>query len=160
MDPNWVVSTRFQAIRVLAVGDDSGHHPCTRATQVGAPPPNILRREISRPTAVGHARIGPVNAATTGTLGRLISPFSSHSRPTHTSLPPFLNPLNSFPWSFFADSSPFQRYDERKFGRRLDRIFRPPPELLNQGKSTVDPQFCPSTLSFILWVSHSPIVLI
>ena len=24
----------------------------------------------------------------------------------------------------------------------------------------VDPQFCPSTLAFILWVSHSPIVLI
>ena len=26
--------------------------------------------------------------------------------------------------------------------------------------ATVDPQFCPSTLAFILWVSHSPIVLI
>ena len=25
---------------------------------------------------------------------------------------------------------------------------------------SVDPQFCPSTLAFILWVSHSPIVLI
>ena len=24
----------------------------------------------------------------------------------------------------------------------------------------VDPQFCPSTLAFILWVSYSPIVLI
>ena len=24
----------------------------------------------------------------------------------------------------------------------------------------VDPQFCPSTLAFIIWVSHSPIVLI
>ena len=28
------------------------------------------------------------------------------------------------------------------------------------GVPNVDPQFCPSTLAFILWVSHSPIVLI
>ena len=26
--------------------------------------------------------------------------------------------------------------------------------------TTVDPQFCPLALAFILWVSHSPIVLI
>ena len=24
----------------------------------------------------------------------------------------------------------------------------------------VDPEFCPSTLEFILWVSHSPIILV
>ena len=136
MDPNWVVSTRFQANRVLAVGDVSGHLLDARVTQVGAPPPGDLGREISRRTVVGLAQIGPANAAAAATLGRRISPFSSHSRPTHTSLPPFLDPLNSFPWSFYSDSSPFERYGENKFGRRLDRVFRPPQQLLDQGKGT------------------------
>ena len=31
---------------------------------------------------------------------------------------------------------------------------------LQASKQILDPQFCPSTLAFILWVSHSPIVLI
>ena len=61
--------------------------------------------------------------------------FRSFQANSH--LPPlFLYPLNSFSWFFFADSSPFERYDERKFGRRLDRVFRPTPEFLNQGKGT------------------------
>ena len=53
-------------------------------------------------------------------------------QPTLTSLPPFLHPL----WSFSSDSSPFERYDENKFGRWLDRVFRPPQRLLDQGKGT------------------------
>ena len=136
MDPNWVVSTRFKANRVLDVGDFFGHLFHTRATQVGAPPPGDLGREISRPTAAGRARIRLTNAAVAATVGRRFSSFFGHSRTTHTSLPLFLDPLNSFRWSFFADSSPFERCDERKFGRRLDNVFRPPPELLNQGKGT------------------------
>ena len=34
------------------------------------------------------------------------------------------------------------------------------PRIVKGDKPFVDPQFCPSTLAFILWVSHSPIVLI
>ena len=69
-------------------------------------------------------------------MGHRIFLFFGHSRPTHTSLPPFLDPLNSFPWSLFADFSPFERYDENKFGRLLDRVFRPPQQRLDQGKGT------------------------
>ena len=131
--PNWVVLTHFQADRVSAVGADSGHHYCTHAGQGGAPPPDDRRREISLPAAAGRARIGPANITAAATLGRRILSFFGHSRPTHTSLPPFLDPLNSFPWSFSPDSSPFERYDKNKFGRLLDRVFRPPHQLLDQG---------------------------
>ena len=61
------------------------------------------------------------------------SAISGHFRPSHTSLPPFLDPLNSFSWSFFADSSPFESYNEKKVDRRLDRVFLPPQQLLDQG---------------------------
>ena len=91
------------------MGADSGHHLATRAGQGGAPPPDDCRREISRPAVAGRARIGPANTAASATLGHRISPFSSHSSLTHTSLPPFLDPLNSFLWSFSPDSSPFER---------------------------------------------------
>ena len=118
------------------MGADSGHHYCTRARQGGAPPSNDLGRKISRPTAVGRARIGPANAAAAATLGRRIFVFFGHFRPTHTSFPPFLDPLNSFPWSFSPDSSPFESYSKNKFGRLLDRVFRPPQQPLDQGKGT------------------------
>ena len=62
--------------------------------------------------------------------------ISGHFRLTYTSLPPFLDPLHSFPWSLFADFSPFESYDENKVGRRLDRVFRPPQQLLDQGNGT------------------------
>ena len=133
---NWVVSTLFQAIRVSAVGADSGHHHCKRSSQGGAPPQNDHRREISRPVAAGRNRIGPANTTTTATLGRRIFQFFDHSKPTHTSLPPFLDPLNSFLWSFSPDSSPFERYDKNKFCRLLDRFFRPPQQPLDKGKGT------------------------
>ena len=44
--------------------------------------------------------------------------------------------LNSFPGSFSSDSSPFKRYDENKFGRLLDRVFRPPQHPLDRGRGT------------------------
>ena len=87
-------------------------------------------------TAAGRARIGPANAATAATVGHRILLFFDHSRPTRTSFPSFLDPLNSFPWSFSSNSSPFERYDKNKFGRQLDRVFRPPQQLLDQGKGT------------------------
>ena len=135
--PNCVNLTRFQANRVLAVGDDSGHHPCTRTCQGGGTRRGDLVDQISRPTAAGRSRIRPANAAAAVTVGRRFSSFFSHSRPTHTSLPPFFDPLNSFMWSFSSYSSPFERYDENNFGRRLDLVFRPPHKLLDQGKGTV-----------------------
>ena len=73
-----------------------------------------------------EARIGPVKAAEAVNFGSRIFVFSGNLRPTHISFPPFLDPLNSFPWPLFADSSPFESYDENKVGRLLDRVFRPP----------------------------------
>ena len=87
----------------------------------GAPAPDDLDRKISWPAV---------------TLGCWILSFSGHFRPTHTSLPPFLDPLNSFPWSFSPDSSLFERYDKKKFGRLLDLVFRPPQQPLDQGEGT------------------------
>ena len=115
---------------------DSGHHYCTRNGQGGAPPPDYLGLKISKPTATGRARIGPANAAAAATLGRRIFMFFGHFRPTHTSIPLFLDPLNSFPWSFSPDSSPFERYDKNKFGRLLYQVFRPPQQPLDQGEGT------------------------
>ena len=100
--PNWVVLTHFKADRVSAVGADSGYHYCTCTRQGGAPPPDDLGRKISRLTAAGRARIGSANAAAAATLGRRIFVFFGHFRPTHNSFPPFLDPLNSFPWSLFC----------------------------------------------------------
>ena len=69
-------------------------------------------------------------------LGRRIFVFSVHFRLTHTPFPSFLDPLNSFPWSLFADSSPFESYEKNKIGQRLDRVFLPPQQLLDQGNGT------------------------
>ena len=118
------------------MGEDSGHHYCTRTGHGGAPPPDDLSSKISRPAAAGHARIRPMNTAATATLGHRILSFSSHFRPTHTSFPPFLDPLNSFPWSFSPYSSPFERYGKNKFNQLLDRVFRPPQQPLDQGEGT------------------------
>ena len=118
------------------MGANSGHHYCTRAGKGGAPPPEDLGLKISWPAAAGRPRIRPANTAAAATLGRRNLSFSDHFRLTHTSFPPFLDPLNSFPWSFSPDSSPFERYDENKFGQLLDRVFRPPQQPLDQGKGT------------------------
>ena len=79
-------------------------------------------------------------AAATTTVGNRpfcdFSAISGHFRPPHCSFPSFLDPLNSFPCSLFADSSPFGSYVENKVGRWLDRVFRPPLRLLDQGNGT------------------------
>ena len=118
------------------MGAYSGHQHCTLSGQGGAPPPDDLGREISRPTAAGRPRIGPANSAAAATLGRRILSFFGHFRPTHTFLPPLLNPLNSFLWFFSLDSPPFERYDKKKIGRLLDRVFQPPQQPLDQGEGT------------------------
>ena len=92
--------------------------------------------KIFRPAAARRSRIEPAKAVAAANLGRRIFVFSGHFRPTHTSFPPFLDPLNSFSWSLFADSSPFERYDKNKVGRLLDGVFRPPQQPLDQGEGT------------------------
>ena len=118
------------------MGADSGHHHCARAVQGGGGPPDEVAGKISRPAA-GRARIGSAKAAAAAAnLGRQIFVFFGHLRQTHTSFPPFLDPLNSCPWPLFAYSSPFESYDENKVGRMLDQVFRPPQQLLDQGNGT------------------------
>ena len=118
------------------MGADSCHNYCTRASQGGGGCRDTAARKISRPVAVGGTWIGPVKEVAAANLGRRIFVFSSHFRPTHTSFPPFLDPLNSFLLPLFADSSPFESYDENKVGRWLDQVFRPPQQLLDQGNGT------------------------
>ena len=118
------------------MGADTGHHHCTRAVQGGGGPPEYRRYEISWPAAAGRAQIRPANTTAATTLGRRIFPIYGHSRPTHTTLPKFLDHLNSFPWSFSPDSSPFERYGKNKFDRPLDRVFQPLQQPLDQGNGT------------------------
>ena len=114
----------------------TSHHSATRAGLGGAPPLEEAGREISRPTDAGRAGIWPEKTTAAASVCRRIFRFSGHFRPPYSSFPPFLHPLNSFPWSLFADSSPFESYDENKVGRLLDRVFRPPQRLLDQGNGT------------------------
>ena len=118
------------------MGADSVNHYCTCADQGGGGRPDDHVGEISRPAATGRARIEPAKAAAAANLGRRSFVFSGHLKPTHTSFPPILDPLNSFPWSLYADSSPFERYNKNKVGRLLDRVFRPPQQPLDQGEGT------------------------
>ena len=118
------------------MGDVYDNPLATRADQGGGARRGNFSDKVSLPTAAGRTRIGPANAAVVTMVGHWILLFSSHFRLTHTSVPPFLDPLNSFPWSFSLDSSPFERNDENKFGRWLDRVFRPPQQLLDQDKGT------------------------
>ena len=118
------------------MGADSGHHYCTRTGDGGGGRPDDHAGKIFRPAATGRARIRPAKAAAAANLGRRIFVFSGHFRPTHSSFPPFLNPLNSFPWSFSQNSSPFERYGKNKFGLLLDRVFQPPQQPLDQSEST------------------------
>ena len=96
------------------MGADFGHHYYTHAVQGGEGRRDAATGKISRPAAARRPRIGPAKVAAAANLGRRIFVFSGHFRQTHTSFPPFLDPLNSFPWSLFQDSSPFESYDENK----------------------------------------------
>ena len=118
------------------MGADSGHHYCTHAGEGGGGRQDDHAGKIFRPAAAGRAGIGPAKAAVAANLGRRIFVFSGHFRPTHSSFPPFLDPLNSFLWSFSPYSSPFERYGKNKFSRLLDRVFRPPQQPLDKGEST------------------------
>ena len=118
------------------MGADSGHHYYTRVGDGGGGRPDDHAGKMFRPAAAGHARIRPVKATAAANLGHRIFVFFGHFRPTHSSFTPFLDPMNSFLWSFSLDSSPFERYGKNKFGRLLDRVFQPPQQPLDQGEST------------------------
>ena len=137
-------------MRVWTKGGTTSRPATTRAGQGGGGHPNDPAGKFSRPTAAGRAGIRPAKRQRRPpwVIGfRLIfSTISGHFRPTHRSFPPFLDPLNSFPWSLFADSSPFESYDENKVGRRLDRVFRAPQQLLDQGNGTDE--------FFVSWAFH------
>ena len=114
-------------------GGTIGHHTATSTRQGGAPPPDEVGREILRPTDAGRVGILPEKTTAAASVCRRSFQFSGHFRPPHSSFPPFLDPLNSFQWSIFTDSSPFGSYDENKVGQWLDRVFQPPQRLLDQG---------------------------
>ena len=118
------------------MGDVSGHLLNTRAGQGGAPPPGDLGYEISRRIAAGRAQIGPTNAAAGAKVGRRISPFFQPFQADPYLPPPIFGPSELIPVSFFTDSSQFERYDENRFGRLLDRLFRLLQQPLDQGKGT------------------------
>ena len=118
------------------MGANSAHHYCTHAGDGGGGQPDDHAGKIFLPAAAGSAWIGSTKAAAAANLGHRIFVFFGHFRPTHSSFPPFLDPMNSFLWSFSPYSSPFERYDKNKFGRLLDRVFRQPQQPLDQGEST------------------------
>ena len=115
MDPSWVILTICE-------------------------PWEIAPNEAPLAMVTVHAPDAPGSGLRSGGGGHCESQevfqFFGHFRPAHSSFPPFLDPLNSFPWSFFADSSPFGGYNKNKISRRLDRVFRPPQLLLDQGNVT------------------------
>ena len=98
-------------------------------------------RRSRRPSfTANYRRISPDRAGERGCGCHGGSPDFPIFRPFQADpylLPPIFGPLNSFQWSLFEDSSPFERYDENKFGRLLDRVFRPLQQPLDQGKGTV-----------------------
>ena len=104
-------------------GGTTGHQSATRAGLGGAPPPDEAGREISRPIDAGRAGIWPEKTTTVASVYRRIFQFFGHLRPPYSSFLPFLDPLNSFPWSLFADSSPFGSYNENKVGRGWIEFF-------------------------------------
>ena len=116
-------------------GTNDGSY-CTRAEPRGAPPPDDAGRKILRPTTAGRAGIWPANQTAAAPFSHLSFVISSHFRPPHSSFPPFLDLLNSSTWSLFADFVPFGSYNENEIGRSLDRVFRPPQRLLDQGNGT------------------------
>ena len=98
----------LRAVGVWTKGGTTDRPPVTRAGQVaGQRSWDWAGEEAASATVVSG-------------LFLIFSAISSHFRPTHSFLPPFLGPLNSFPWSLFADSSSFESYDENNVGRRLD----------------------------------------
>ena len=134
-------SSHLRAVRNRTRRGTTDRSYCTHAGPRGAPPPDDAGRKILRPTAARRAGIWPANptvATPFSHLSFVISGhFFGHFRPPHSSFPPFLDLLNSSTWSFFADFAPFGSYNENEIGQILDRVFRPPQRLLDQGNGSM-----------------------
>ena len=109
---------------------------CTRARPQGVPPPDNADRKILLLTAAGRARIWSANPTMAAPFSHLSFVISNHFLPPHSSLQPFSDLLNSSTWSLFADFAPFGSYNENEISKSLDRVFRPPQQLLDQGNGT------------------------
>ena len=109
-------SSHLRAVRDRTRRGTTDGSYCTRARPRGAPPPDDAGRKILRPTAVRHAGIWSANPTAA-------APFSHRF-------------LNSSTWSLFADLAPFGSYNENEISQSLDRVFRPPQRLLDQGNGT------------------------
>ena len=131
-------SSHLRAVRNRTRRGTTGPSYCTHAGPPGAPLPDDAGRKISRPTAAGRAGIWLANLTAAAPIFHLSFVISGHLRPSHSSFPPFLDLLNSSTWSLFADSSPFGSYNKNKIGRSLDRVFRPPQQLFDQGNGTIE----------------------
>ena len=133
-------SSHLRAVRDRSRRGTTDGSNCTCTGPRGAPPPNDAGRKILRPTAAGSVGIGPANPTAAAPFSHLsfviLQPFSGHFRPPHSSFPSFLDLLNSSTWSLFADFTPFGSYNKNEIGRSLDRVFRPPQRLLDQGNGT------------------------
>ena len=140
MDPSWVILTICESWEI-------GPNEAPPAT-ITAHTPDRWKEDIQmKPTVKFQGQPSskaPGSSRRSGGNGHRESQevfhFSGHfpfiSGHPIAPFPPFLDPLNSFPWSLFADSSPFESYKENKIGQRLDRVFRPPQRLLDQGNGT------------------------
>ena len=104
------------------MGADSGHHYCSCAGHGGEGRRDAAADKIFRPAGDGR-KLGSSDFC-------VFRPFQADPYLIST----ILDLLNSFSWSLFADSSPFERYDKNKVGRLLDRVFRPPQQPLDQGE--------------------------
>ena len=135
-------SSHLRAMRNRTRRGTTGRSYCTRAGPPGAPQPDDAGRKISLPTAAGRAGIWPANPTAAAPIFHLsfviFSHFPATSGHPHSSFPLFLDLLNSSTWSLFADSSPFGSYNKNKIGRSLDRVFRPPQLLFDQGNGTIE----------------------
>ena len=129
-------SSHLRAVRNRTRRGTTDGSYCTRTGPRGAPPPDDAGRKILGPTAAGRAGIWPTNPTAAAPFSHPSFVISGHFRPPHSSLPPFLDLLNSSTWSLFADFAPFGSYNENEIGRSLDWVFRPPQRLLDQGNGT------------------------
>ena len=145
MDPSWVILSHCEPWKIaqneappamVTVHAPEGWEEDIQTKLAvkfhGQPPPDAPGSG-RRSGGGGHRKSQEVSS-----FPAIFRPFSGHFRPPHSFFPPFLDLLNSSTRSLFADSSPFGSYNKNKIGRSLDRVFRPPQRLFDQGNGTIE----------------------